>query len=175
MKVGDFIELIDDAMVAEIIEIKEDSYVIESEDGFQMEVSKNEVVPMLNHLDVDFNKADVKQKIIDDLSPKKKKSKKVLREVPAIEVDLHIHNLTDSTQHMSNYEMLNIQLNEAQRRIDSAIKHRHKKIVFIHGVGQGVLKAELETLFRRYDRITYYDADYKTYGVGATEIYIYDN
>ncbi|MGO1752210.1 MAG: Smr/MutS family protein, partial [Psychroflexus sp.] len=60
-------------------------------------------------------------------------------------------------------------------RIDSAIKHRHKKIVFIHGVGQGVLKAELETLFRRYDRITYYDADYKTYGVGATEIYIYDN
>lgn len=175
MKNGDVVELIDDAMVAKIVKVYPDTFMIESEDGFQMEVAKTDVVPRLDYLDVDFSAADVQQKIKDDLSPKNKKSKKVLRDVPVIEVDLHIHNLTDSTRRMSNYEMLDLQLKTAKYRIDSAIKHRHKKVVFIHGVGEGVLKAELETLFRRYDQITSYDANYKTYGVGATEIYIYDN
>ncbi|MDN6310425.1 MAG: Smr/MutS family protein [Flavobacteriaceae bacterium] len=175
MKTGDLVELIDDAMVAKIVKAYPDTFLIESEDGFQMEVAKTDVVPQLNYLDIDFSAADVQQKIKDDLSPKNKKSKKVLRDVPVIEVDLHIHNLTDSTRRMSNYDMLDLQLKTAKQRIEYAIKHRHKKVVFIHGVGEGVLKAELETLFRRYDQITHYDANYQTYGVGATEIYIYDN
>ena len=34
---------------------------------------------------------------------------------------------------------------------------------------------ELEYLFGRYDNIKYYDADYKKYGLGATEVYIFQN
>ena len=47
--------------------------------------------------------------------------------------------------------------------------------VFIHGVGEGVLKLELEYLFSRYDNVKFYDADYQKYGLGATEVYIYQN
>jgi hypothetical protein len=47
--------------------------------------------------------------------------------------------------------------------------------VFIHGVGEGVLKLELEYLFGRYNNVKFYDADYKKYGLGATEVYIYQN
>ena len=48
-------------------------------------------------------------------------------------------------------------------------------VVFIHGVGEGVLRQELETLFRRYNNVQFYDADYKTYGLGATEVRIFQN
>lgn len=76
---------------------------------------------------------------------------------------------------MRNFDMLNLQLDTAKRQLDFAIKKRMQKLVFIHGVGEGVLKQELYTILRRYDTITFYDADYKTYGLGATEIKIFQN
>jgi dsDNA-specific endonuclease/ATPase MutS2 len=48
-------------------------------------------------------------------------------------------------------------------------------MVFIHGVGEGVLRQELETLLGRYSNVQFYDADYKSYGIGATEVRIFQN
>jgi hypothetical protein len=42
-------------------------------------------------------------------------------------------------------------------------------------VGEGVLKVELEYLFGRYNNVKFYDANYQKYGVGATEVYIFQN
>ena len=92
-----------------------------------------------------------------------------------MEVDLHIHKLTDSNRRMTNYDILTLQLDTAKRQLEFAMRKRIQKIVFIHGVGEGVLKMELETLFRRYENIKYYDADLQKYGNGATEIYIFQN
>jgi len=108
--------------------------------------------------------------------PKKRAIPKVKpkdRNTPKMEVDLHIHKLTKSVRGMSNHEMLNLQVDTAKRQLEFAIAKRIQKVVFIHGVGAGVLKEELHYLFKRYERITYYDADYQKYGLGATEIYIY--
>jgi dsDNA-specific endonuclease/ATPase MutS2 len=71
--------------------------------------------------------------------------------------------------------MLNIQLDTAKNQLEFAIKKRIQKIVFIHGVGEGVLRTELETMLGRYDNLKFYDADYRQYGVGATEVYIFQN
>ena len=49
-------------------------------------------------------------------------------------------------------------------------KEQAAPIVFIHGVGEGVLKLELEYVLKRYEDLTYYDADYQKYGFGATEV-----
>jgi hypothetical protein len=73
---------------------------------------------------------------------------------------------------MQNHEMLNLQLETAKWHLEAAIKQRIQRIIFIHGVGEGVLKIELEYLFNRYDGIKYYDANYQKYGQGATEVYI---
>ena len=97
------------------------------------------------------------------------------RNAPKMEVDLHINQLVPSTRGMSNYDMLNIQIETAKRQLDFAMQKRIQKIVFIHGVGEGVLKEELYSLFRRYENVNYYDADYQKYGLGATEVYIYQN
>ena len=71
--------------------------------------------------------------------------------------------------------MLTLQLETARRQLEFAIRKRIQKVVFIHGVGEGVLRTELEYLFGRYDNITFYDANYQKYGIGATEVYIFQN
>ncbi|MCB0433939.1 MAG: Smr/MutS family protein, partial [Mangrovimonas sp.] len=65
------------------------------------------------------------------------------------------------------------QLETARRQLEFAIKKRIQKVVFIHGVGEGVLRTELEFLFGRYDNVSFYDANYQKYGLGATEVYIF--
>jgi dsDNA-specific endonuclease/ATPase MutS2 len=73
---------------------------------------------------------------------------------------------------MSNYDILTLQMDTAKRQLDFAIRNRMPKLVFIHGVGEGVLKAELDFLLGRYVGISFQDANYQKYGLGATEVYI---
>ena len=47
---------------------------------------------------------------------------------------------------------------------------RIPKIVFIHGVGEGVLKSELDFMLGRYEEVYFQDANYQKYGQGATEV-----
>lgn len=56
---------------------------------------------------------------------------------------------------MSNYDILTLQAETAQRHIEFAIRNRIPKIVFIHGVGEGILKSELDFLLGRYDNIVF--------------------
>ena len=58
---------------------------------------------------------------------------------------------------MSNYDILTLQTETAKRHIEFAIRNRIPKIVFIHGVGEGILKAELDFLLGRYDNIAFQD------------------
>ena len=110
---------------------------------------------------------------LEETSSKTSSFKKEKNEV-ILEVDLHINQLTNSTKGMDNFDMLTLQLNTAKRKIEYAISKRISKIVFIHGVGAGVLKSELHYLFGRYP-VRFYDASYKKYGLGATEVYVYQN
>lgn len=125
-----------------------------------------------------FTEPDMQKVIHEKEQSQKRKSVRVKpkeRYQPKMEVDLHIHQLTNHYKGMSNFDMLNLQLDTAKRQLEFAIKKRIQKVVFIHGVGEGVLKAELEYLFNRYDNVKFYAADYQKYGLGATEVYIYQN
>ena len=94
---------------------------------------------------------------------------------PTLEVDLHIHQLTNSTRGMANHDMLTLQLDTAKRQLEFVIRKRIQKVVFIHGKGEGVLKLELDYLFGRYNNVKFYEANLQKYGLGATEVYIYQN
>jgi dsDNA-specific endonuclease/ATPase MutS2 len=114
-----------------------------------------------------------------DIQPKKKqniptfKTDKVERGIP--EFDLHIEKLVKNFRGMSNFDILNLQTETAKRHLDFAIRNRIPKIVFIHGVGEGVLKAELDFMLNRTEVITFQDANYQKYGMGATEVYFKQN
>ena len=86
-----------------------------------------------------------------------------------VEIDLHIHQLLDNTSGLSNADLLKLQLDTFRKEMDNAIATGVKKIVFIHGVGDGVLKNELRReLQRKYAKYPYQDASFREYGFGAT-------
>jgi hypothetical protein len=86
------------------------------------------------------------------------------------EVDLHIHALTDDHRSLNPMETLNYQTSYFGKVFDSAIQERIPKLVVIHGVGNGILKAEVLKAVAEIDFAQVYDAPIRKYGVGATVI-----
>jgi len=180
IKVGDRVETIDDNISGIVTKVSGDHVVLSDEDGFEMEFQSRELmlIEVEQSLDNAIFNTDIEAVKQEKEIPKRRQKsapKPKARHIPKFEVDLHIHQLTDSTKGMTNFDMLNLQLDTARRQLEFAIKKRIPKIVFIHGVGEGVLRQELETLLSRYNNVQFYDADYKTYGLGATEVKIFQN
>jgi hypothetical protein len=90
-----------------------------------------------------------------------------------MEIDLHIEELLDDYTNMSNAEIIQVQLNYFQNALDKAINEHMRKLVVIHGVGNGRLKQEVRVILSRYDNLRYFDGSYARYGFGATEIQFY--
>jgi len=90
-----------------------------------------------------------------------------------IEVDLHIENLLDNHNGLSNAEIINIQLTHFQKELESALAKQAERIIFIHGVGTGKLRQELiKKLNQEYPKLSYQDASFKEYGYGATMVFL---
>ncbi len=178
MKVGDRVQALDDDFEGIVSSINDGEIGVKDEDGFVIFFRESELIT-INSDDLKPNMLSVPDAILKEKEePRNRSVEKVpikQRNAPTFEVDLHIHKLVDTEKGLSNYDILNIQLDTARRQLDFAIAKRIPKMVFIHGVGQGVLREELYTLLRRYDHITFYDANFQKYGVGATEVYIYQN
>lgn len=105
--------------------------------------------------------------------PRKKAAVKSQKVVPAVEVDLHINQLLDSTVGLSNGEILQVQMDRFHRTLEEYKQKRGQKIVFIHGKGEGVLRnAILKELKTKYKNYPYQDASFREYGFGATMITI---
>lgn len=175
-QIGDTVETLDDTIIGIVIHIDGVNITIESEDGFPLTYSNSELVKVSD--DIKVSNYEVAQIKSEKEIPKKRRAEVVKpkeRNIPKMEVDLHIHQLTNSSRGMSNHEMLNLQMDTAKRQLEFAIRKRIQKVVFIHGVGEGILKEELKYLFGRYENVKYYEADYQKYGLGATEVYIYQN
>lgn len=89
----------------------------------------------------------------------------------SMEVDLHIHEIVEDTSGLSDGEILDIQLRRFQMALEIALNGKIKKVVFIHGVGQGKLKYEItRILHNKYPDLKYQDASFKEYGYGATMV-----
>ena len=90
-----------------------------------------------------------------------------------IEVDLHIHELLDNTNGMSNSDMLNYQLDVFRKTMDEYRSKKNQRLVFIHGKGEGVLRnALLKELKSRYGSCISQDASFREYGFGALLVII---
>ncbi len=179
-KTGDKVAVLDEDLEGKVISVKGTEVAIETSEGFLMSFDEKDLVrigaslPDILPPEVENFSEVIKEKE----SFKKRKSTRVKpkeRNQPPMEVDLHIGKLVPKSGGLSNFEILNIQMNTAKRQLEFAMSKRIQKVVFIHGVGEGVLKAELETLFNRYENLKFYDADYQKYGLGATEVYFYQN
>lgn len=90
-----------------------------------------------------------------------------------VEIDLHADQLLETTAGMENKDILEYQLDVFHQKMDEYKLRKGKKLIFIHGKGDGVLRQrilwELET---RYKRHHHQDASFKQYGYGATQVTI---
>lgn len=175
-KVGDKVAVLDDVIEGVVTEILGDNISIDDEQGFPMIFKASELVRIGKSIYV-TNHEVAKVKSEKEASKRKPAPipKKKERNAPKMEVDLHIEKLVKSTKGMTNFEMLNLQLHTVKRQLEFAMRKRIQKVVFIHGVGDGVLKEELNYLFGKYNNLKFYDAEYQKYGLGATEVYFFQN
>lgn len=178
--IGDKVSVLDDDFSGVVVGFQKDQIVIETEDGFKMTYSANELLKEHNNSDLNAftSNQSISQVLKEKELPKKRsfiKEKKSRKDEFVLEVDLHIEKLVPNKRGMSNFEILNLQMETAKGQLDFAIRNRMPKVVFIHGVGEGVLKAELDFLLGRYEGISFQDANYQKYGLGATEVYIKQN
>jgi len=177
-KIGDKVEAVDDTTKGVVVALSGEWITIESRDGFLLKYRPSELLRVSGQERLSVSSMEAARAREEDEKAVKKRRvvpKRKERDAPKMEVDLHIHQLLPSTRGMSKHDMLSLQLDTARRQLEFAINKRIRKVVFIHGVGEGILREELIYLFGRYENVSYYDADYQKYGLGATEVYIRQN
>ena len=148
-------------------------YVVEDESGFERPFKANELVKIHGseyHLP-DDNVAQINED--DTISSsqhivRKESLTGVRKPIDVWEIDLHIESLLDSHLGMSNSEILAVQLKELRSFYKRATGKHIRKIILIHGVGEGILKEEVRLFLSKKDGVTFYDADFREYGKGAT-------
>lgn len=132
-----------------------------------LQISRNILTTEMDKLTEDDFK-----KLVQEKEEKPAPEKPVqIRTEDIVEIDLHINELLDNAEGLSNSDILEIQKERVESEMKSAIQTGVKKIVFIHGVGQGVLKQEVITLLKtKFKKYYFQDASFKEYGYGATMV-----
>jgi hypothetical protein len=154
-EINDTVAVLDDDLSGIITNIEGSEVTVATTNGFELKFQSNELVkihdPRMMSRSLFSNKS--LESVLSEKETKKRQNPPKVsskeRAQPAMEVDLHINQLVKNSRGMQNHEMLNLQIETAKRRLEFAIQNRIQRIVFIHGVGEGVLKLELEYLFKR--------------------------
>jgi hypothetical protein len=173
-KLGDKVAALDLDLEGIVKKVSTHDVLVETADGFEILFNKKEVIKYqktssLSNLKSSFNLNEIKRQKETSQKPKTPSVKRAKGSVPPPEIDLHIEKLVKNYHRMSSFEILNFQIETAKYRLETALKNKTQRLIFIHGIGDGVLKAELDHLFSKYNLICS-DADYRKYGVGATEV-----
>lgn len=172
-KIGEKVSFLHESGWGIILDFKSDSVIVKDETGFERPILLNELVKIhgnqedtLEDVPFDFSEKDIG----NDTSNRMVNTEKLK---DFWEIDLHAHQLLETEQGLTNSEILRHQMSVLKSNFRSACSQHVKKLIIIHGVGKGVLKAEVIDFLKDQENITYYDADYGEYGKGATEVKIF--
>ncbi len=189
-KIGDFVRFLNDEGEGTIVSFSsEQSALVEDSSGFAFEHPLKELVKIENskhefsqYNQVEPNTREMLDRNLDAHAVKaaskdfkNRYKERAANEFPhnadLFEVDLHIHELLDNFERMTNGEIVTIQMEHFERMLAIAEKKKVKKVIFIHGVGQGVLRAEIRSFIKSYyPQCEFLDGNYQKYGHGATEV-----
>ena len=87
-------------------------------------------------------------------------------------IDLHVEKLTDSWKHLSNFEILSLQLKAFEKYYQLAVTHHQSDLTVIHGIGTGKLKESIHEILKLKKEVsTFVNQYHHNFGYGATEIY----
>jgi DNA-nicking Smr family endonuclease len=182
-KIGDKVRFLNSdghGIITKILDLER--VELENNYGFLEEYKIYELVPERKQEDYETENLAFDQEIKSKLNSEKTNNKNfdLKRKFRHLEsygskervvLDLHIENLIDSHNGMSNSAILKIQMSHFKSFLNKSIDKKQRKIVVIHGVGEGVLRHEIRKELDIYHPyFEYYDASYDDFGYGATEI-----
>ena len=84
-------------------------------------------------------------------------------------VDLHIAEILDNIAGLSSSDIYQIQVNHFKKALDSALASEYRKVTFIHGIGNGVLK---NAIIDHFKEIGSERANIVKFGVGSLDVLI---
>lgn len=143
------------------------------EDAKEEKMAYERVIPSVLEIVQQDLSAERKTRIEKDFKTKYKEANARSNERSDMEVDLHMHAIVDSQSGLEPSTMLELQLAHFERMLQIGIRQRMKKLVFIHGIGQGVLRHQIwSRVDQYYPDCSCRSADPREYGSGATEVWI---
>lgn len=177
-KIGEQVSFLQEEGSGTVVEVLgQDMYLIKDDTGFNRPFPSSQLVKIYGDQSNQMDKGAFEFLSDEELNATRKTSsdKKVTRKADFWEIDLHTHELLESEAGMSSAELLRYQLSCLRSFFRDARAKRMKKLVIIHGVGQGVLKHEVRDFLSKQEGVEFYDADFREYGKGATEVKLYIN
>lgn len=176
-KIGEKVRFLSDTGEGVIVSILDgDQILVEDETGFEQEYPISQLVKIYGDQTESIQDDYAREMAGEaDLTPTKsgEEVSDVVHRKGYWEIDLHTHALLETEAGMTSGELLNHQLFELKRFYRKVREKKVRKIVIIHGVGQGVLKGEVRHFLEGQENVAFYDADYREYGKGATEVELY--
>ena len=143
------------------------------EDAKEEKMAYERVIPSVLEIVQQDLSAERKTRIEKDFKTKYKEANARSNERSDMEVDLHMHAIVDSQSGLEPSTMLELQLAHFERMLQIGIRQRMKKLVFTHGIGQGVLRHQIwSRVDQYYPDCSCRSADPREYGSGATEVWI---
>lgn len=155
--IGNKVSLLHETGQGIIRQIAGDRVLVEDEMGFENWYAKNEIVPIMSVSDDDlFSQTDI---LLKKSEQALSKSKAEFKNDAEWTIDLHMENLTESHNGMSNYEILQIQLAHFNRFLKKAEEAKIGRLIVVHGRGTGKLKSEIKLIVNALKGTEIYDAD----------------
>ena len=139
-------------------------------DCVEIELDYGFVVPVGFH-DFIVNDAEEDRKLRQSVGSSKAKpaaEEKPVFTSKAVEIDLHIEALPGGLGVAKGQE-LPYQLEYFRRTLRSQLKHRGSRIIFVHGIGDGILKSAIR---EELDTVYAISCSWNPYGDGATAVTI---
>ena len=169
-KIGDKVSFLYEKREGIVKEIVSSAKVkVEDDHGFMIEIQSSDLCLIeSNNFSLDglhSNRLGIKE----EKGRESKKSGK-RRSEETWEIDLHAHEILESTLGLTNTEILRKQCDVCRTTINKARKLNIRNLVFIHGVGEGVLRESIRQILFNSDDVSFEDADPKKYGNGATQV-----
>lgn len=144
---------------------KQNIPIIDKE-GYLLQIDKDEKIEKITNIE-----ELIPQHVVAQMFEPKQDQTALKIAPPSREIDLHIEKLTNEHSFMSNSEILQLQINVFEQNLENAIAAGMYEIIFIHGVGNGVLRSEIQKRISKHPEIDYYqDAQKEKFGYGATLI-----
>jgi len=89
------------------------------------------------------------------------------------EIDLHIENIDPDYEKLPTSEILRVQLSKFEEKLNEAFIAGLDEVIFIHGVGNGVLKNQIHKQLSQHENIQFFKDTHKgKFGYGATLVKI---